>query len=108
MKKRPETFQDCRQAVGDLNIVLYTEENPYPLELCDTCTGVWAVMMGDRCLFSSENDYLKEFEDEDGVVIGYEGYDERLRREIGKLVVGLSRAAWMAGIPMNGIALEEE
>ena len=108
MNTKMETFEDCRKAVGDLNSLLYTEDNPYPLEICDTCTGMWVVMMGNWCLFSSENDSLKEIEDEDGVVIGYQTYDERLRKEIGRIVGSLSRAVLLAGIPVRGIALKED
>ena len=64
--------------------------------------------MGDWCLFSSENDSLKEIEDEECVVIGYETYDERLRKEIGKIVGGLSRVVLLAGIPMERVALKDE
>lgn len=91
-----------------MNNLLYTEENPYPLEVCDTCTGLWVVMMGNWCLFSSQDDYLKEFEDDEGVVIGYETYEERLRKKIGDRVGALSRAVLLAGIPVRGIMLEEE
>ena len=64
--------------------------------------------MGNWCLFSSENDSLKEIEDEDGVVIGYQTYDERLRKEIGRIVGSLSRAVLLAGIHVRGIALKED
>ena len=33
MNTKMETFEDCRKAVGDLNSLLYTEDNPYPLEI---------------------------------------------------------------------------
>ena len=108
MKTTIETFEDCREAVGRLNSLLYTEENPYPLELCDTCTGLWVVMMGPWCLFSSDNDRLKEHEDDEGAVIGYETYEERLRMEIGDRVGALFRAVLLSGIPVEGIVLEDE
>ena len=108
MKTTIETFEDCREAVCRLNNLLYTEKNPYPLEIRDTCTGLWVVMTGELCLFSSQDDSLKEFEDDEGVVIGYETYEERLRREIGDAAGALSRAALVAGIPVRGIMIDSE